>query len=83
MNLATKGQHLILYASGKGKPALAPFGGVSKATGSFLEHMKSFNSTTIDIRRHLEEWDFDLGDISKSMWGATSIYTPFSPIERV
>jgi len=54
---------------------------MSKATVSFLKHMKAHCSTTIDLRRYLEEWDFHLGQVTKSMWGPISLSTPFTPLE--
>ena len=56
-----RGQHLILYAAGPGKKATAPKGEMSTATAAFLEYMKAYKSTTIDLRRYLLEWGFPLG----------------------
>ena len=54
---------------------------MSKATVSFIKHMRAHCSTTIDLRRYLEEWDFALGQVTKSMWGPISLSTPFTPLE--
>ena len=44
-----------------GKKATAPKGEMSTATAAFLEYMKAYKSTTIDLRRYLLEWGFPLG----------------------
>ena len=72
-NPTTRGKYFILYAAEKKKPALAPAGGMSKATASFIEYMMAYNSTTIDLKSYLEKWDFDLGDKSSNMWGSLSV----------
>ena len=72
---------MILYASAKGKSALAPEIGKSHATYAFLKYLKAYTSTKIDLRRYLEDWPFHLGDKTSTMWGAISLEIPFKPLE--
>lgn len=73
----TRGKYLILYAAEKKKPAIAPVGGMSKATAAFIEYMMAYDSTTIDLKSYLDKWDFDLGDKASNMWGSISVEIPF------
>ena len=42
-NISINGKSLTLYAATEGKPALAPAGGLSKATDEFLKYMGAYN----------------------------------------
>lgn len=46
---------------------------MSKATEAFLKYLKAYKSTTIDLRRYLEDWDFELGEKTSTNWGAISL----------
>ena len=56
-------------------------GGLSNATDKLLQYMMAFDSTSIDLRKYLEKWDFNLGDKTSSMWGSLSVKIPFTPLK--